>query len=115
MNIIAAIDTALASMALPIATGIYEVSEGQAYPNAFIVIKPDEERNDDEADNQPLTETAAADVNLYMRGNYQSKKDQMKSLLETAGFYLAYRGYVAFEKDTGHHHYVISVEKTEIL
>jgi hypothetical protein len=115
VNIITTITTALAPMALPIAVGMYEVAEGENYPDAFVVITPLDERNDDEADNEALTETAGADVNLYKRGNYQTAKDQMKSLLETAGFYCAYRSYVAYEKDTGHHHYVITVEKKEVL
>ena len=118
MNIISDIVTALAPMGMHPATGRYDapvVNSIPQYPDAYIVITPLDERNDDIADNSPLTETTAADVNLYMRGNYQAKKDQMKSLLETAGFYLAYRGYVAFENDTKHHHYVITVEKTEVL
>ena len=118
MNITSDITTTLAPMAIPAAVGTYiapVVNGIPQYPDAYIVITPLDERNDDIADNAALTETAAADVNLYMRGNYQAKKDQMKSLLETAGFYLAYRGYVAFENDTKHHHYVIAVEKTEVL
>jgi len=115
MNIISSITAALAPMGLTPAVGMYAVAEGQQYPDAYIVITPLDERNDDIADDAPLTETAAADVNLYVRGNYQPQKDQMKSLLETAGFYLSYRGYVAYEQDTGHHHYVITVEKKEVL
>mgnify|MGYP000957588868 CR=1 FL=1 len=101
-----------------VATGMYEapvVNGIPQYPDKYIVITPGVEQNEDIADDAPLTETADADVNLYMRGNYQATKDQMKALLETAGFYLSYRGYVAFEKDTGHHHYVITVEKIDIL
>lgn len=119
MNITSKIIAALAPLNIPdIAVGMYDapiVNEIPQYPDKLIVITPLDERNDDIADNAPLTETSAADVNLYMRGNYQATKDQMKSLLETAGFYLTYRGYVAFEKDTGHHHYVITVEETEVL
>lgn len=116
MNITTKIINALAPLGLPPpAVGMYELGEGEKYPDAFIVITPGTERNEDIADNEPLTETTDADVNLYVRGNYQATKDQMKSLLETAGFYLTYRGYVAFEKDTGHHHYVITVQNKEVL
>lgn len=118
MNIISKITAALAPLAAPVATGMYEapVANGiPQYPDKYIVITPGEEQNEDIADDKPLTETTDADVNLYVRGNYQATKDQMRSLLESAGFYLSFRGYVAYEKDTGHHHYVITVEDKEVL
>ena len=82
MNIITAITTALAPTGLPAAVGMYEVPKGGSCPDAYIVITPLGERNDDIADDAPLTETAGADVSLYMRGDYQATKDNMKSLLE---------------------------------
>ena len=114
MNIISSITTALTPTGLPAAVGMYETADGQ-YPDAYIVITPLGERNDDIADDALLTETAAADVNLYMRGDYQATKDNMKSLLETAGFFIEDRRYVAYEPDTKHHHYVITVEAKEVL
>lgn len=118
MNIISKITTALSPLSAPVATGMYEAPEENGipqYPDKYIVITPGVEQNEDIADDAPLTETTDADVNLYMRGNYQATKDQMKSLLESAGFYLSFRGYVGFEKDTGHHHYVITVQNKEVL
>ncbi len=115
MNIITSITTALSSLALPAAVGLYEVPKGGSYPDAYIVITPLGERNDDIADDKPLTETTAADVNLYKRGDYQTTKDEMKNLLETAGFFIEDRRYIAYEQDTKHHHYVITVEAKEVL
>lgn len=115
MNIVTAITGALEPMGLPMAVGLYKVEAGKQYPDAYIVLTPLGERNGGIADNAPLTETAAADVNLYLRGDYQPAKDRLKALLEGAGFYLEGRRYVAFEADTGHHHYVITAERTEVL
>ena len=115
MNIITTITTALAPTGLPAAVGMYEVPKGGSYPDAYIVITPLAERNDDIADDAPLTETAGADVNLYMRGDYQATKDNMKNLLESAGFFIEDRRYVAYEQDTKHHHYVITVEAKGVL
>ncbi|MEL7609494.1 MAG: hypothetical protein AAGU74_08295 [Bacillota bacterium] len=104
---------AIAPLNLPIAVGMYETTDD--YPEKYIVITPLEERNDDIADDAPLTETEAADVNLYCRGDYQATKSSMKDLLETAGFYFADRRYVMYETDTKHHHYVFTIEKKEVL
>ena len=113
MNIDKDIADALGTMGLPIAVGMYKTKG--PYPDAYIVIAPLDERNDDIADDMPLTETAAADVNLHTRKDYRAAKDGMKALLEAAGFYLEDRRYVAYDSDTGHHHYVITVERMEIL
>ncbi len=115
MNIISSITTALSSLNLPAAVGMYEVPKGGSYPAAYIVITPLDERNDDIADDAPLTETSGVDVNLYMQGNYQATKGQMKNLLETAGFFIEDRRYIGYEPDTKHHHYVITVEAKEVL
>ena len=115
MNIITGIITALAPEGFTVAVGMYDLPEGEDYPDAYIAITPHDERNEDIADDAALTETSNADVNLYMRGNYQATKDQMKSLLETAGFYLSDRRYIEYVKETKHHHYVITVEDKEVL
>lgn len=110
MNILADIKTALASLDLPCAVSIYE---GTA--DAYIVVTPLTERSDDISDNTELTETHDVDVNLYIKGNYQSTKNTAISLLKSAGFFIADRRYIAYETETGHHHYVITVEKKEVL
>ena len=114
MNIISEITAALTPTGMEPEVGAF-IQEDGVYPDKYTVITPLDERNDHEADNEPFTETNGADVNLYMRGDYQAEKDQMKSLLKSAGFLIVDCGYVMFESSTGHHHYAISVEKTEVL
>lgn len=111
MNILDDIKTALASQNLPIATGVYKGGD----VSGFFVITPGRDRNDDIADDTELTETTDADINLYYKGNYESIKDSIKTSLKSAGFYIADSFYLTFEQDTGHHHYVITVEKKEVL
>ncbi len=110
MNILGEINTSLTTVGLPIATGVYLGAKEN-----YIVLTPLTERNDDIADDEPLTETTSADVNLYFVGNYQAKKNQMVSLLREAGFFIVDRRYIGFEPDTKQHHYVITVEAKEVL
>ena len=110
MNILTDIEAALESMGFPVATGVY-VGDADNY----IVLTPLGERNDDIADDADLTETHDADVNLYVLGDYQSHKNTTKDLLKQAGFFISDRRYVAYEKETGHHHYVLTVEKKEVI
>jgi len=110
MNIVTNIETALAPVGLDIEACVYTGSELN-----YIVITPLGERNDDIADDEPLTETDAADVNLYFIGNYQSKKNQMISLLREAGFFIEDRRLVEYIPDRKQNHYVITVEKKEVL
>lgn len=112
MNITSDITTALAPMSLVVAVGAYIAPE---YPDAYVVLTPLGEQNDDEADDAPLTETTGADVNLYKRGKYEAAKDQMKALLKTAGLSIAASFYGGYENDTKHHHWVITVENKEVL
>lgn len=110
MNILSDIKSALATTGLPVETGVYT---GAA--KKYIVITPLQERNDDTADDADLTETAGADVNLYYDGNYQAVKKQIKTLLKSAGFFIPESRWIEHDKETKQHHYVITVEKKEVL
>jgi hypothetical protein len=110
VNIITDIDTALASVGLTVATGMYEGNDLN-----YIVITPLTERNEDISDDSELTETADADVNLYYVGDYQTTKNTIVSSLKSAGFFIADRRYIGYEPETKQHHYVVTVEKKEAL
>ena len=110
MSIITELDTVLSPAGLDIEACVYTGKN----PN-HIVITPLGERNDDVADDDFLTETSAADVNLYYVGNYQTKKNQLVSLLREAGFFIADRRLVEYIPDRRQNHYVITVEKKEVL
>jgi hypothetical protein len=102
----------LISTSLPIAVGGYDIPEGGSYPDAYIVITPGSELVESTADNKPLIETTDADVELYMRGDYQATKDTIKGLL--CDYYIAISGYAQYIKETGHHHYIFTVEQSEV-
>ena len=102
--------TALTSASLPIETGVHTGTD-----TSYIVLTPVSERNDDIADDTDLTETEEMDVNLYYVGNYLTVKNTIKSLLKTAGFFIADRQYIGYDAETKQHHYVFTVEQKTIL
>lgn len=110
MNIVSDLQQVLQPAGLDVEAVVYTGSA-----ESYVVITPQEERNDDIADDAPLTETDSADVNLYFVGNYQAKKNQLVSLLRGAGFFIADRRFVEYIPDRKQNHYVISVEKKEVL
>ena len=102
--------TALSTTSLPIETGMYT---GTA--TNYIVLVPLGERNEDIADDKDLTETEEMYVNLYHVGNYLSKKNQIKTLLKAAGFFIAESRYIEIDAETKQHHYVFTIEKKTVL
>lgn len=113
MNIITTITTALASLNIPMAVGMYETTT--TYPDAYIVIMPLYETNEDIADNGDASETHGADVGLYIKGDYTTTKNTAKTSLKTAGLFIAEARYIGYENTTGHHHYTITVEEKEFI
>jgi hypothetical protein len=111
MNIITTITTALASLDVPMAVGIYEATT--TYPDAYIVITPLYEVNEDIADDTDASETHGADVGLYIKGDYTATKNTAKTSLKSAGLFIVEGRYIGFEN--GYHHYSISVEEKEFL
>ncbi len=114
--------TALSSVNLHVATGVYtgtpQPDGTKIYEQSYIVLTPLSERNDDIADDNNLTETEEMDVNLYYVGNYLTIKNTIKSLLKSAGFFISDRQYIECVKlsDTVYqHHYVFTVEQKRIL
>jgi hypothetical protein len=112
MNIVTTITTALASLNIPMAVGQYE-TDGKPYPDAYIVIMPLYEVNEDIADDTEASETHGADVGLFIKGDYTVTKNSAKTLLKSAGLFIAEARYVGFE--TGHHHISITVEEKEFI
>lgn len=110
MNILSDIKTALGSVDLPIETGVYSGAEKR-----YIVITPVSEANEDIADDDDLTETQTADINLYYTGNYITIKNQIKAALKASGFFISDGFYVEYDAETKQHHFVYTVEKKEVL
>ena len=110
MNILRDISLALAPLGVPVEVGIYAGSADQ-----YVVVTPLGERNDDIADDEELTETQEADINLYIQGNYQTFKNTAKTLLRNTGFFIKDSHYVTYETETKQHHYVLTVGKKEVI
>lgn len=110
MDALTTIKAAVASTGLPVATGVYD---GPA--DHYIVLTPLNERNDEIADDAPLTESEGVDVNLYYKGDYRTTKNQLVSLLRAAGLIIVDRRWITYNPETGRHQYVITVEKKEVL
>lgn len=110
MSINSDVITALSTVNLPKETGVYT---GAALN--YIVLTPLGERNDDVADDTDLTETEGLDVNLYYVGNYLATKNQIKTLLKAAGFFISDSQHIEYDTETKQHHYVFTIEKKTVL
>jgi hypothetical protein len=111
---IADVETALASLEIPSETGRYDPDPDGSYPDKYIVYTPLGKRHDDIADNDWASTNKGLDVNFYIVGDYEATTESAEILLKTAGFIIIDSGYIARE-ETGHHHYVITIETKEFL
>jgi len=107
MSLLLDLNTALASIGIPIETGVFS----GVPPDAFLVITPLSDTFLIHADNKPQHETQEARLSLFCKGNYQQKKIQIVQALLRADFTITDRRYIGHEDDTGFFHYAIDVAK----
>ena len=86
-------------------TGVFS---GKA-PDAYLVITPLSDSFELHADNAPGCETQEARLSLFTKGSYTKLKNALVRALLGADFYITDRRYIAFETETGYHHYAIDV------
>ena len=107
MNILSELNSVLASVGIPIETGIFS----DTAPEKYIVVVPMADTFDLHADNTPGMDVQEARISLYVRGNYIKDKNAIIHAVLGADFTITDRRYIGYETETGYHHYNVDVAK----
>ena len=107
MNILSELNSVLASVCIPIETGIFS----DTAPEKYIVVVPMADTFDLHADNTPGVDVQEARISLYVRGNYIKDKNAIIRAVLGADFTITDRRYIGYETETGYHHYNVDVAK----
>ena len=107
MSTLADLNTALATLGIPLETGVFT----EQAPDRYIVIVPLTDTFAVNADNAPSYDVQEARVSLYSKGNYTKDKNRIIRCVLGADFVITGRQYIGYETETGYHHYVVDVAK----
>ena len=107
MSILAEIKTIADGLHLPVETGAFKKKP----PDIFLVLTPMSDIFPQHADNSPQYTEPEVRLSLYVRGSYTTLADALVRALLRNDFTVTGRQYVAYESDTGYHHYEIDVTK----
>lgn len=107
MSILEDLQLALATLNIPIETGVFS----DVAPYQYIVVIPMSDTFDLHSDNLPRIDVQEARISLYTTGSYTALKNQILQLLLTSNFTITARSYIGFEDDTGYYHYNVDVAK----
>ena len=107
MSILEDLQLALATLNIPIETGVFS----DVAPYQYIVVIPMSDTFDLHSDNLPRIDVQEARISLYTTGSYTALKNQVVQLLLDSSFTITARSYIGFEDDTGYYHYNVDVAK----
>lgn len=107
MSVLSDIQSSLASLQIPIETGVFS----DVPPDKYIVVVPLSDAFELYADNAPGIEVQEARLSLYARGSYTSDKNAIVRALLNSEFTITDRRYIGYETETGYHHYAVDVAK----
>jgi len=107
VSILAEIKTVADSLLLPVETGVFKKKP----PDTFLVLTPMSDVFPQHADNSPQYTEPEVRLSLYVKGSYTTLADTLVRTLLQNDFTVTGRQYVAYESDTGYHHYEIDVTK----
>mgnify|MGYP001166143343 CR=1 FL=1 len=108
MNILSEVKELLASLNIPIETGVFS----KEAPNEYIVLVPLADSYPLNADNVPQTDQQELRITLFTKGNYVQLKNRISRRLITHFFYVTDRRYNGYDTETGYYQYTIDVAKT---
>lgn len=106
-GLLSELKTLLTALGFSLATAAYEADP----PDEYVVISPTRDTFLGYADNAPRFESQSAQINLYKRGNYLGRKNELTGALMRNLYKIQVRRYEGFDPNTGLHCYVISVLK----
>ena len=107
MSILEDLQLALATLNIPIVTGVFS----DVAPGKYMVIVPMSDSFDLHSDNLPCIDVQEARISIYSKGSYTALKNQVVQLLLDSSFTITARSYIGFEDDTGYYHYNVDVAK----
>lgn len=107
MNILFELNALMDSIGVPVETGVFT---GKA-PDAYVVLTPLSDSFEVYADNYPELEVQEVRISLFSKSNYIPLKRKIERTLLDKGLTLTGRRYIAYEEDTGFHHYAIDAAK----
>jgi len=107
MNILSEVKTILASLNIPIETGVFK----DTAPTSYIVLVPLSDSYPLNADDTPQTDEQELRISLFTKGNYISIKNQIVARLVTNYFTITDRRYNGYDTETGYYQYTIDVAK----
>jgi hypothetical protein len=106
-SILKDISEVLEPLGIPIETGLFS----EKPPDEYIVLIPMSDIFDHYADDLPRAELQEVRLSLFSKGNYQTRKNEVVSILLGADFTITDRRYIGYEEDTGFHHFVVEAAK----
>lgn len=106
MSLLEELNTILSPI-VPIETGLFSDSP----PNEYMVITPLVDTFELHGDNSAGYEIQEARLSIFVKGTYTKLKNTIVRTLINADFNITERRYIAYEDDTGYHHYAIDVAK----
>ena len=107
MNILSEVKELLASLGIPIETGVFQ----DTAPSSYIVLVPLADSFPLNADDEPQTDEQELRISLYSKSNYLQLKNQVTARLLSHYFFITDRRYNGYDTETGYHQYTIDVAK----
>ena len=107
MSILADLQITLATLGIPIETGVFT----DKAPDQYMVVVPLSDTFALHADNAPDGELQEARISIYTQGNYTKAKNAVVKALLRDEFTITGRQYIGYETETGYHHYNVDVAK----
>ena len=107
MNILSELNTVLASLNVPIETGIFKSKA----PDTYIVLVPINDSYPLHSDDYPQVDYQECRITLYSKANYIKLKNRISKILLSNFFYISERKYNGYDTDAGYHQFTIDVAK----
>lgn len=101
MSLLADMQTAMQSLAVPVETGVFT----DKAPDEYVVMVPLADTFDLHADNAPGVDVQEVRLSIYTKGSYTALKNRIVRKLLSCGITITGRQYIGYETETGYHHY----------
>jgi hypothetical protein len=108
MSLLSELNAIIENLGLPVETGVFS---GVA-PEAYCVLTPLTEDFPVFGDDKPLLNTQEVRVSLFTRSNYAKLVLALTQIILHSDITITGRRYVAYEADSGYHHYALDCANT---
>lgn len=104
MNINPIIESALASIGVPVASVVYR-GTSKTYITYYTVLEKDSEY----ADDSPIYSESTGTIDIFSSGDFKALLESVKDRLKTAGFLIIGVGPETYESDTKLYHVPVDI------